>query len=194
RKIKELYYTIRLEMFYSKEQLLTSYLNTIYFGHGAYGISEASQFYFGKQVDDLSLAEATMLIGIPKGPTYYSPYNNIENATERQHFILKKLLHRELITEANFYQAKGENLVFKEKTEARASSVDYFIDYVFAEALEQLSLTKESLLAKNAKIHTTLDYILQEASEVKLETKALDKSDLEVGIISLDQASGAIRQ
>lgn len=194
RKIKELYYTIRLEMFYSKEQLLTSYLNTIYFGHGAYGISEASQFYFGKQIDDLSLAEATMLIGIPKGPTYYSPYNNIENATERQHFILKKLLHRELITEANFYQAKGENLAFKEKTEARASSVDYFIDYVFAEALEQLSLTKESLLAKNAKIHTTLDYSLQEASEAKLETKALDKSDLEVGIISLDQASGAIRQ
>src|SRR5699024_956837 len=70
RKAKELYYTIRLEMFYSKEQLLTAYLNTIYFGHGAYGISEASQFYFGKQVDDLSLAEATMLIGIPKGPTY----------------------------------------------------------------------------------------------------------------------------
>ncbi|HZW68946.1 MAG TPA: PBP1A family penicillin-binding protein [Pseudogracilibacillus sp.] len=194
RKAKELYYTIRLEMFYSKEQLLTAYLNTIYFGHGAYGISEASQFYFGKQVDDLSLAEATMLIGIPKGPTYYSPYNNIENATERQHFILKKLLHKKLISEADFYQAMGENLAFKEEAEARASSVDYFIDYVFAEALEQLSFTKESLLAKNATIHTTLDYGLQEASEVRLGREGLDESDLEIGIISLDQTSGAIRQ
>lgn len=194
RKVKELYYTIRLEMFYSKDQLLTAYLNTIYFGHGAYGISEASQFYFGKDAADLSLAEATMVIGIPKGPTYYSPYNNIERAKERQHFILEKLLHKKMITEADFYQATGEDLAFKEVKEARNSSVDYFIDYVFAEALEQLSLTKETLLAKNARITTTLDYTLQENSELKLENESLDESELEVGIISLDQATGAIRQ
>src|SRR5699024_8628789 len=104
------------------------------------------------------------------------------------------LFHYYLRCEEYFYQVLGAHFVFKEEAEARASSVDYFIDYVFAEALEQLSFTKESLLAKNATIHTTLDYGLQEASEVRLGREGLDESDLEIGIISLDQTSGAIRQ
>src|SRR5690625_6762292 len=76
RKLKEALYTIRLEMFYSKDEILSGYLNSIYYGHGAYGIETASHVYFGKAAKELTLAEATILAGIPKGPTYYSPFNN----------------------------------------------------------------------------------------------------------------------
>src|SRR5690606_23305307 len=76
RKWKEAFYTLRLEMFYSKEEILESYLNTIYFGHGAYGIEAASSYFFDKSARDLTLAEAAMLAGIPKGPSYYSPVHN----------------------------------------------------------------------------------------------------------------------
>src|SRR5699024_8136320 len=194
RKLKELYYTIRLEMFYSKDDILMTYLNTIYFGHGAYGISEASEFYYGKNPSTLSIAEATMLIGIPKGPTYYSPYNNIDNATNRQHFILDKLLHKKVITEADYYQAKSESLPFKNDEQLQAHNVDYFIDYVWQEATEQLQLKRENLLAKNVTIHTTLDQSLQKKGEEITERDVLNDSELEIGIVSIEQETGAIKQ
>src|SRR5699024_2272707 len=88
RKLKEAFYTIRLEMFYSKEEILAGYLNTIYYGHGAYGIAAASDLFFNKTADELSVAEAAMLAAIPKGPTYYSPFNDEKNAFSRQKLIL----------------------------------------------------------------------------------------------------------
>lgn len=194
RKLKELYYTIRLEMFYSKDEILTAYLNTIYFGHGAYGISEAAQFYFGKEIKHLSLAEATMLIGIPKGPTYYSPYNNIDNATTRQQYILKQLLQAQAITEADYYEAKGETLSFKNEDPLHTTNADFFIDYVWNEAIEQLQLNKNTLLAKNVTIETTLDLPLQRHSEEMIGDKLLQDKELEIGTIALEPETGAIRQ
>lgn len=194
RKLKELYYTIRLEMFYSKDEILTAYLNRIYFGHGAYGISEAAQFYFGKTVSQLSLAEATILIGIPKGPTYYSPYNNIDKATERQHYILKQLLQARVITEANYYEAKGESLSFKQNEARKTNNIDYFIDYVWDEATEQLHLKKHTLAKQKVKIETTLDLRLQQYSDQLLEGDSLLGSELQIGSIALEPKTGAIRQ
>src|SRR5699024_767430 len=82
RKIKEAFYTIRLEMFYSKKDIVEGYLNTIYYGHGAYGVENASLYYFDKNTTNLSLAEMSLLVGIPKGPTYYSPFNDEKRAFE----------------------------------------------------------------------------------------------------------------
>src|SRR5699024_1741886 len=112
RKIKEAFYTIRLEMFYSKEEILTSYLHSIYFGHGAYGIHDASQFFFNKNPADLSLAEAVTLAAIPKGPTYYSPLNNETKAAARKQLILQLLQKENIITEAEFQQANAEELTY----------------------------------------------------------------------------------
>ena len=83
RKFNEAFYTIRLEMNYSKKEILEGYLNTIYYGHGAYGAQAASQYYFGKDAKDLNLSEASMLAGIPKGPSNYSPLDNLEKAKSR---------------------------------------------------------------------------------------------------------------
>ncbi len=77
RKLYEAFYAIRIEMNYSKEEILEGYLNTIYYGNGAYGVQAASQFYFGKNASELSLAESSMLAGVPKGPGLYSPLDII---------------------------------------------------------------------------------------------------------------------
>lgn len=194
RKIKEAFYTIRLEMFYPKETILTMYLNSIYFGHGAYGISEASELFFNKKVTDLTLAEAAMLMGVPKGPTYYSPFNNLENATARQQFILERLLRKRAITEADFYLAKGEELQFAEQQQNRNHFAAYFIDFVWQEATEKLGFTEEQLINKNVTIHTTLHYDLQNQLEQYLQHDIVTKSELEIGVVTVDPKSGAIRQ
>lgn len=194
RKLKELYYTIRLELFYSKDEILTAYLNTIYFGHGAYGINAASDYYFGKNAEQLSIAEATMLIGIPKGPTYYSPYNDINNATKRQHYILKQLLQKQAITEAEYYEAKHEKLPFQNEPSAQTNHLDYFIDYVWQEITETLQINKKSLLTNDVTIETTLDLSLQQQSEQMTDRDVWKRNDIELSTLSLDPHTGAIRQ
>ncbi len=78
---------------------MEGYLNTVYYGHGMYGVEAASRFYFGKSASDLTLAEAAMLTGVPKGPSIYSPIANLEKATNRQHVILKLMADQGAITQ-----------------------------------------------------------------------------------------------
>ncbi|MCD8028182.1 MAG: transglycosylase domain-containing protein [Erysipelotrichaceae bacterium] len=83
RKLNEAFLAIRLEMHYDKETILQGYINTVYFGHGIYGISKASQYYFDKKPSELDLNEASMLAGVINGPEYYSPFNDIDAAKDR---------------------------------------------------------------------------------------------------------------
>ena len=113
RKLKEAAYTAKLEMNYSKNEILSMYLNGIYYGHGAYGIQKAAGMYFGKNASQLTLAESAMLAGIPKGPKYYSPYMDMDNAVHRQRLILKAMQEGGYITPAQAEQARGEKLALK---------------------------------------------------------------------------------
>lgn len=194
RKIKELYYTLRLEMFYEKDEILLAYLNTIYFGHGAYGIEEASYYYYQKSARDLSLAEATMLVGIPKGPTYYSPFNDRERAEKRQAFILSLLKNEGVITEAAYYEALKEKPALANNKTNPDDNVHYFIDYVWQEAVQELGFEKQSLQKRGATIETTLDQDLQRESDELIRQEVEDKDELEVALLALDQTTGAIRQ
>src|SRR5699024_7959 len=129
RKIKEAFYTIRLEMFYSKDAILEGYLNTIYFGHGTYGAEGASQYYFDKSADQLTLAEAAMLAGIPNGPSYYSPVNNPENAEKRQQYILKLMKKHGNIQEDDYQNASTEQLDFpSQDNEQEEKFAAHFLD------------------------------------------------------------------
>ena len=99
RKWDEMWYTIKMEATYSKDEILEGYLNTINYGHGMYGIENASKYYFGKSASELDLAEATMLTGIPKSPSNYSPLVDFEAAKERQLLVLNLLVENDIITE-----------------------------------------------------------------------------------------------
>src|SRR5690606_33043208 len=91
RKIRELILARRVEQELTKDEILGLYLNHINFGHGRYGVQEASQYYFGKDVEDLTLAEASLLAGIPQSPTHLSPRTHPEAARRRQRFVLDQL-------------------------------------------------------------------------------------------------------
>ncbi|UKI57246.1 MAG: transglycosylase domain-containing protein [Clostridium sp.] len=94
RKIEEALLTLELETHYSKDEILEGYLNTIDFSAGNYGIKDASKYYFNKEPKDLTLAESTILVGIPRNPSYYNPINNYDAAKKRQKEVLESMVKK----------------------------------------------------------------------------------------------------
>lgn len=192
RKIKEALYTIRLEMFYSKDEILEGYLNSIYYGHGAYGINEASHFYFNKHINDLSIAELSLIVGIPKGPTYYSPFNNEEKAFQRQKDILALFRTNNLIEKQQYERALRETLTFAKQDRQAHSIAPYFRDHVLKEAADILKRDPESILNDGYHIYTTLDETVQRKVEQITKETLKDTDQLEVGILVTQPKTGAI--
>jgi 1A family penicillin-binding protein len=194
RKFKEAFYTVRLEMYYGKEEILEGYLNTIYFGHGAYGIEAASKYFFNKNADQVTLAEAAMLIGIPKGPTYYSPLNDLEKATARQQVILEQLLHQEVISKHEYETAINQELTYVAQKEKQTKLIaPHFQNVVLKEAEDILQLDHALIKSGGYKIYTTLNTHLQQQLEEDIKRNIHAKSDIEIGAIVLDPQSGAIQ-
>lgn len=134
RKIQEMLIAARLEMQYSKQDILEGYLNTIYFGHGVYGIQAAAEYFFDKQLDTLTIAETAMLIGIPNGPSIYSPFLHLDNAINRQHLILDILVSNNVISEDEKKTALQEPLLLSKKETSETKGGDeYYVDAVIQE-------------------------------------------------------------
>ncbi|SET75432.1 penicillin-binding protein, 1A family [Oceanobacillus limi] len=194
RKLKEAFYTIRLEIFYSKDEILEGYLNTVYYGHGAYGIETASKYFFGKSADDLTVAEAAMLTGVPKGPTYYSPLNDEARATQRQQQILKNMHQENVISDEEFYLAEREDLQYAKHLDGKNNRIGpYFQDTVLNEAANILQLDVESIRSGGFEIFTTLNIEAQQALESSIQKNVPEDSEVEIGSLAMDPKSGAIR-
>ena len=134
RKFKEALYTMRLEANYSKDEILEGYLNTINYGHGVYGIENASKFYFNKSAKDLNLAEASMLVGIPKSPSNYSPLINLDLAKKRQEMVLSLMLDNNKISKKEKEEALNQELSFYgQKNMNNSSTLMYYKDAVINE-------------------------------------------------------------
>ncbi|MEK4306448.1 transglycosylase domain-containing protein [Oceanobacillus sp. FSL K6-0251] len=191
RKLQEAFYAIRLEMFYSKEEILEGYMNTIYYGHGAHGIEAASNYFFGKPAHQLTLAEASMLAGIPKGPTYYSPLNNLENATDRQQLILHRMLDNEMITETEYEEAINEELAYQQQAPAEEEA-SYFKDEALKEAARILEKDVEEIKLGGYQLHTTLNSDYQQEMEEAAAQTIKEGSDLQAAGISIVPQTGAI--
>ena len=108
RKIEELFLAMQLEKSYTKDEILTLYLNTIYFGHGTYGIKDAAQTYFGKKPSELNLAECAMLAGLPQAPTAYDPINNPDDGKRRMMTVLTLMTQEGYITTEDALKAEKE--------------------------------------------------------------------------------------
>ncbi|MFF2912843.1 transglycosylase domain-containing protein [Paenibacillus sp. NPDC057934] len=194
RKIKEAFYTMQLEMKYSKDEILNMYLNEIYYGHGAYGIEAAAKMYFGKSAADLDLAESAMLAGVPKGPTYYSPYNHMENAKNRQQLILSVMAELGDITEAEAKQAEQEKLNFKPQGEKDTTvAAPYFRDYVRGLAIDLLHIDSDEFEQGGLNVYTTLDPVMQQAAEDAVGKGMDPASELETALVSIDPRTGYIK-
>ncbi|MFC4386481.1 transglycosylase domain-containing protein [Gracilibacillus marinus] len=192
RKLYEAFYTVRLEMFYEKEELLEGYLNTIYYGHGAYGIEAASKYYFNKSADTLTWAEASMLAGIPKGPSIYSPFHNMDKAKARQELILTNLFHQGVLDEATYREAINEALQFSDsRTIVTKGIAPYFQDVVEKELVTLLDMDVESIKSGGYKVYTTLQMDQQLAMQQSVES-TITNTDIQVGSMAMDPSSGAI--
>ena len=162
RKLKELYLAFRVETAFSKDKILEMYLNQVPYGGTAWGGSAAAEQYFGKNVKDLTLAEAALLAGLPAAPTYYSPFGqNVQRALERKDYVLKRMLEEKYITQGQYEKAVKEKIKFKPAvTNLKAA---HFVAYVREYLAEKYG---ESIASRGGlKVITTLDLDTQQTAE-----------------------------
>ena len=193
RKWDEMWYTMKIEANYSKDEILEGYLNTINYGHGMYGIENASKYYFGKSAKDLNLAEATILIGIPKSPSNYSPLINLEKAKQRQLLILNSLVKYEVITEKEKNEAYHEELKFiGEEERDEVTTVMYYHDAVMDELEKIDSIPKTYSDTNGLKIYTTLDLDSQKKVEEVIKESIPEDSLIQTSVVLMNPNNGAV--
>lgn len=167
RKIQEAFLSLQIERQYSKQEILEMYLNQIYFGQGAYGVQTAAQIYFGKNVEDLNLAECAMIAGIPKSPNYYSPSSNFKAAKERQAVVLDQLVKYNYIDSSTAQKAKNTEIKLVNRKSSNATTASYFTDYVLQLLIEKYGA--DAVYKDGLKIYTSLDLDMQQAAEQAMD-------------------------
>lgn len=191
RKWNEMWLTLNMETHYSKDEILEGYLNTIYYGHGMYGVESASKFYFGKSSSELSISEAAMLVSIPKAPSRYSPLTNYENAKKRQELVLNNMYKNKIITKDELTKYKEETItIIGKKEEKELSSVMYYKDAVVEELKSIKNIPTSFLETGGLKIYTTLDINAQESLENSINNNV--DGNLQSAGVMMEPNTGAI--
>jgi penicillin-binding protein 1A len=163
RKIKEAFLSFWLEVNLTKKEILQLYLERAYMGGGTFGILAASEFYFDKNIEDVSLAEAAMLAGLFKSPTKYAPHNNLPAARARASEVLSNMVQAGFMTEGQVINARRNAADVVDR--ATIKSPDYFLDWAF----ENVKKTTNDLKQKSFVVKTTIDIDIQNAAEESIE-------------------------
>ena len=193
RKWDEMLYTMRIEANYTKDEILEGYLNTINYGHGKYGIENAAKFYFNKSASELDLAEASLLVGIPKAPSKFSPFINMEMAKERQLTILNLMVKNEVITDVEKLNAYGEELkLVGKENEEEVSSIMYYQDAVNKELKSLANIPASYNDSKGLKIYTNLDIRMQKKLEDTINETIPEDVDIETSVVMMNPNTGGI--
>ena len=208
RKVQEMIIAFQIEKQYTKNEILELYLNQIYFGAGAYGVEAASQTYFGKSVDKLNLAECAMLAGLPKSPNYYSPFNSIKAAKERQATVLDQMVKYDYLDPATATKNKAVPLKLAENSEPVKHdpkqkdkdvevSASYFIEYITSQLIDKYGA--DTVYKEGLKIYTSLDLDMQKAAEKamrELPSISIDKNGLQQpqgALVAIDTHNGNVK-
>ncbi|MZH45470.1 MAG: PBP1A family penicillin-binding protein [Nitrospinae bacterium] len=162
RKIKEAILAIRLELVFTKDEILEMYLNQIYYGHGSYGVEAASRTYFGKGVAEISIAECAMIASLPKAPNHYSPYKDPERARKRRNHTIRRMAYLSFISKEESEQAMNEEFHLGEVTDM-LNRAPYFVEHIRQFLQEEYGASK--LYRGGLKVYTTLDIDLQESAQ-----------------------------
>ncbi|NYT58381.1 PBP1A family penicillin-binding protein [Alcaligenaceae bacterium] len=175
RKFYELLLTFKIEATLTKDQILDLYMNQIFLGHRAYGFASASRTYFGKQLGDITPAEAAMLAGIPKAPSRFNPIANFERAKTRQLYVLGRMHSLGYLNDAEYEQAKTQEIVLKSAPGTPAGGYAIHGEYV-AELARQLlySVYQDNIYSRGFNIYTTVHSKDQEAAYKAIRDGILD--------------------
>ena len=193
RKIKEAYLAFKMEIKYSKDEILEGYLNTINYGNGVLGIENAAHYYFNKSASNLDLAESSMLAGIPKYPQEYSPINNIAAAKKRQKQILQNMVDEGYISKEEADEAYNKELTYYGKKETlNMSTLMYYKDAVMKE-LYDLNVIPEDYLENNSiKIYTNLDLDAQKNLEDAVNNNIETDNEIQTASVMIENNTGKI--
>ena len=202
RKAKEFFLALELTKKYSKEQILTMYLNNAYFGNGVWGVEDASKKYFGVSAAELTLDQAATLAGMLKGPELYNPLNSIEDSTNRRDTVLQNMVAAGYIDKNQETEAAGVDMAsqLQDKYEGKISDYRYpsYFDAVVNEAVSKYNLTEEEIVNNGYRIYTQLDQNYQANMQVIYENTALfptaeDGTHAESGSVALEPKTGGVR-
>lgn len=177
RKIREAILAIRIELIFTKNEIFEMYLNQIYYGHGSYGVGAASRTYFGKEMKDLTIAECAMIAALPKAPTHYSPYNNLDKALKRRDHALRRMEHDGFITEEEYEAALAEPLELGE-IKGMLNKAPYFVEHI--RQFIQKNYGSQKLYRDGMKIFTTLNLDNQISADQAV-TMGLRRADKRYG-------------
>ncbi len=165
RKLKEALLALQLERRYTKDEILTLYLNQVYLGSGAYGVKAAARIFFAKPINELNLAECALIAAMPKAPSLYSPRVNPDLAITRRNIVLRQMLSVGTITRDQYDQALKTPYVAVERQ--KAAGAPYFIDHV--KKILEAEIGPDRLYRGGLTVRTTLSYQLQEYAEQALK-------------------------
>jgi len=199
RKLKEMALALRIEQRYTKQEILSLYLNQIYFGSGAYGVESAAQIYFGKSVKDLNIAECALLAGLPRSPKYYSPFRAPQSALGRRAYVLNRMVETGSITRAQADDAKRAPLP-SQPTVKVSGPAPYFVEYVRQKVEERFGAS--ILYSGGLNIYTSINDDLQTYAEqavkdglAKIEARRRRKGasqPLQAALIAIEPLTGHI--
>ena len=195
RKYQELTVAMAIEQKYSKNDILDLYLNSVYYGEGAFGIGQAAKVYFGKSAADLDLAESAMLIGVLPAPSAYSPISgNAEYAKERQATVLSRMVDNGVITQAEADNAKAEALTYAAPSKGLNNTAPHFAEMVLKELYDKYG--EERVTRSGFRVTTTLDMSLQKSANdaVTKQMSFIQKNGgSNASVVAIDPTTGEIR-
>jgi len=196
RKLKEMALALRIEQRYTKREILSMYLNQMYFGSGAYGVESAARIYFGKSVKELNLAECALLAGLPRSPKYYSPFKSPRNAASRRTYVLNRMADAGIISRSQADEAKKAPLPVQ-TAEKSSGLAPYFVEYVRQKVEERFG--SSILYSGGLNIYTSLNDELQTYAEeavsaglakIELHRSKSGQAPLQAAVLALEPATG----
>jgi penicillin-binding protein 1A len=193
RKVREAALAWQLEQRWSKDRILTAYLNTIYFGNGAYGIQQASRAYFKKSARDLELHEAALLAGIPADPSRYDPVTRPRSAKERRRHVLNLMREQGKITQQDFRAAAAAPLPDPDSVRLPGTRgpAPYFVNYVQEQLVERYGAAR--VFGGGLRVTTTIDLALQEQARKAIEKVLPDPDGPAAALVALDPQTGEVK-
>lgn len=200
RKLREAILALQLERRYTKDEILTLYLNQIYFGSGTYGAASASRVYFDRRLEDLTLSQCALIAGLPKAPSRYSPLINPDLAIKRRNIVLKQMLVTGAITQPMYENAVAERLVSNPKQPSQ-DKVHHFVSYI-RQHLEE-AVGADLLYKGGLTVHTTLSKNLQDSAvtavahglaqlDARRASHQLEEPLPEAALLAVDISTGGI--
>jgi penicillin-binding protein 1A len=177
RKIREAILAYRIEKYLTKEEILFLYLNQIYLGHGAYGISAAAENYFGKTIEELNLAESALLAGLPQAPSKNSPYQHPQQAKKRQLYILNRMVEEGFISSTEMNKIAKTPYIIRAKDKPSIEKAPHFVEYIRRYVEEKYG--KDALYKNGLQVFSTIDLQFQKPAQeaVELGLKEIEKRE-----------------